>query len=339
MLMKILTVSNIVQLIKLVGVDDFVATVIEALRDDFKRWSDFHLSSRHAVHFQNGVIELMPCADDTFYTFKYVNGHPKNPHLGKLCVVAIGQLSDSKTGYPLMLSEMTLLTAVRTAATGALAAQYLARENASSLTLIGTGAQAEFQVIAFNCLFPLQSLFYFDVDSVTMHKFSQNMAATQLQLIACDSIRQAVASSDIVITATAAKTRQNLFHYQDILPGTHIHAMGGDCPGKTEFNAKLIRQCKVVVEYKPQSIGEGEMQQCPDYPVYAELWELLCEKKPGRVNDQEITLFDSVGFALEDYSVLRVVYQLAQQHQIGTEFSMVPELTDPKNLFGVLDTV
>lgn len=336
--MKILTVSDIVQLIKLVGVDDFVATVIEALRDDFKRWSDFHLSSRHAVHFQNGVIELMPCADDTFYTFKYVNGHPENPHLGKLCVVAIGQLSDSKTGYPLMLSEMTLLTAVRTAATGALAAQYLARDNASSLTVIGTGAQAEFQVIAFNCLFPLQSLYYFDVDAVAMHTFSQNMAATQLQLIACDSISQAVASSDIVITATAAKKRQNLFRYQEILPGTHIHAMGGDCPGKTEFSAELIRQCKVVVEYKPQSICEGEMQQCPDYPVHAELWELLCEKKPGRVNDQEITLFDSVGFALEDYSVLRVVYQLAQQYQIGTEFSMVPALTDPKNLFGVLDT-
>ena len=334
--MKILTVDDVVQLIMLVGIDRFITTVIEALHDDFKRWSDFHLSARHAVHFPYGVIELMPCADDDFYAFKYVNGHPQNPRAGKLSVVAIGQLSDSRTGYPLMLSEMTLLTAVRTAAVGALAAQYLAREHAVSLAVIGTGAQAEFQVIAFNCLFPLQAVYFYDIDPLAMHKFSDNLAALSLQQLACHSITEAVASADIVATATAAKARQNLFVFQDILPGTHIHAMGGDCPGKTEFSAELIRQCKVVVEYKPQSIDEGEMQQCAEYPVHAELWELVCNKKPGRINDQEITLFDSVGFALEDYSILRVVYQLAQRYQLGMECTMVPELSDPKNLFGLL---
>ena len=335
--MKILTVSDVVKLIKLVGIDHFIETVIEALHNDFKRWNDFHLSARHAVHFPQGVIELMPCADDEFYTFKYVNGHPRNPLTGKQCVVAIGQLSDSRTGYPLMLSEMTLLTAVRTAAVGALAAQYLARNNAASLAVIGTGAQSEFQVIAFNCLFPLQSLSYFDIDSQAMLKFSHNLATLQLQQHACDSIVEAISSVDIVISATAAKMRQSLFDYQDLSPGTHIQAMGGDCPGKTEFSAELIRQCKVVVEYTPQSIDEGEMQQCANDPVHAELWELVCDKKPGRSNNQEITLFDSVGFALEDYSILRVVYQLAQQHQLGTEIAMVPELADPKNLFGLFD--
>lgn len=335
--MKILTVSDVVHLIRLVGLEFFIDAVIEALRVDFKRWTDFHLSSRHAVHFKQGVIELMPCADERYYTFKYVNGHPGNPQLGKLCVIAIGQLSDSKTGYPLMISEMTLLTAVRTAAVGTLAAQYLARNDAVTLAIIGTGAQAEFQVMAYHRLFSLQSLYYFDIDPMAMQKFSRNLASMPFQHVACHSISDVVANADIVVTATAAKSRQNLFELQDIQPGTHLHAMGGDCPGKTEFSANLVRQCKVVVEYKPQSIEEGEMQQCPDYPVYAELWELISGVKPGRVNNQEITLFDSVGFALEDHSVLRVVYKLALEYQLGMECPMVPELSNPKNLFGLLD--
>lgn len=335
--MKILTVSDVVHLIKLVGLESFVDRVIEALRADFTRWSDFHLSSRHAVHFQYGVIELMPCADDCYHAFKYVNGHPDNPQSGKSCVVAIGQLSDSRTGYPLMLSEMTLLTAVRTAAVGVLASKYLARNNASSLAMIGTGAQAEFQVVAYHHLFGLQRLYYFDIDPLAMQKFEQNLASMPFHRIACQSIAEAIASSDIVVTATAAKAHQSLFELKDIRPGTHIHAMGGDCPGKTEFSADLIRQCKVVVEYKPQSLQEGELQQCPDYPAHAELWELITGVMPGRVNNQEITLFDSVGFALEDYSILRVVYQLARQYQLGTECLMIPELANPKNLFGLLN--
>ncbi|HFD11037.1 MAG TPA: ornithine cyclodeaminase [Crenotrichaceae bacterium] len=335
--MKILTVNDIVHLIQLVGLNHFFDIVIKALHSDFKRWSDFQLSPRHAVHFKDGVIELMPCADNDFYTFKYVNGHPQNPQFDKLCVVAIGQISDCRTGYPLLLSEMTLLTAVRTAAVGALVAQYLSRAKVESLAMIGTGTQAEFQVIAFHHVFPFQTLYYYDIDPFAMQKFSYNLASMPFQIIPCRSIIEAVVNSDIVITATAAKARQKLFSIEDIQPGTHIHAMGGDCPGKTEFSAELVRQCKVVVEYIPQSIEEGELQQCMDYAIHAEVWELVCGIKPGRVDNQEITLFDSVGFALEDYSILRVVDQLARQYQLGTEFHMLPELADPKNLFVLLN--
>ncbi len=123
--------------------------------------------------------------------------------------------------------------------------------------------------------------------------------------------------ADIVITATAAKKRQSLFEFEDISSGTHIHAMGGDCPGKTELSAEFLNQVKLVVEYKPQSLVEGEVQQCEADLIYAELWELVCKNKPGRQNNQEITLFDSVGFALEDYSILRVVYELGKRTSTG----------------------
>ncbi len=335
--MKILTVNDIRKLIQIIGLENFFKRVIKALEEDFSRWHEFILSPRHAIHYSHGVIELMPCADQQHYTFKYVNGHPGNPLEGKLTVVAIGLLSSAGSGYPLMISEMTLLTAFRTAATGVLAAKYLAREDTKSLAIIGTGAQSEFQVMAFAGFFQLEEIRFFDTDPEAMVKFSQNLSGQKFTLLPCSSITEAVRHADMVITATAAKKRQSLFEFEDISTGTHIHAMGGDCPGKTELSAEFLNQVKVVVEYKPQSVFEGEVQQCDAHLIYAELWELVCKHKPGRLNNQEITLFDSVGFALEDYSIIRAVYDLAKECQLGTELPLIPELIDPKNLFGLVN--
>ena len=336
--MKILAVTDIQKLIKIIGLANFFKRVITALEEDFGRWSEFILSPRHGTLYPHGVIELMPCADQQHYAFKYVNGHPDNPLKGKLTVVAIGLLSDVGSGYPLMISEMTLLTAFRTAATGVLAAKYLAREDAKSLAIIGTGAQAEFQVYGFAGFFQLEEVRFFDTDPQAMVKFSRNLSGQKFTLIPCSSIIEAVRHADIVITATAAKRRQSLFEFEDISPGTYIHAMGGDCPGKTELSGEFLNQVKLVVEYKPQSLVEGEVQQCAADLIYAELWELVCKNKPGRQNNYEITLFDSVGFALEDYSILRVVYELAKEYQLGAELPLIPELNDPKNLFGLLSS-
>ncbi|MCH9699521.1 MAG: ornithine cyclodeaminase [Gammaproteobacteria bacterium] len=333
--MKILTVDDVVKLINEIGLQSFISYVIDALRQDFKRWSAFNLSARHATQFKNGVIELMPCSDQVWYSYKYVNGHPVNTQQGKLSVVALGQLSDSQTGYPLLLTEMTVLTAIRTAAIGAMAARYLANSQAQSLAIIGTGSQSEFQICAYQTVFPLQRVYYFDRDSQAMDKFAANLSNLGVQLIPCQSLQEAVNQAEIVITATAARCRQTLFSLEDLKPGTYIHAIGGDCPGKTELPADLIRQSKVVVEYLPQSLQEGEVQNCSKDAVYAELWELACGSKPGRENAQEITVFDSVGFALEDYSILRVVYLLSEHHTIGTNLPMIPELDDPKNLYSL----
>ena len=108
----------------------------------------FILQLFFCVVSSQGVIELMPICDDEYYAFKYVNGHPYNPQSNKLTVVAVGMLSQVKDGYPLMISEMTLLTALRTAGTSALAARYLAKPNSKVMAMIGTGSQSEFQVIA-----------------------------------------------------------------------------------------------------------------------------------------------------------------------------------------------
>ncbi len=335
-MMKILTLSDVQTLIHKVGLKFLFQRLTESMIVDFGRWNDFYLSPRHATYYEHGVIELMPCSNDRLYSFKYVNGHPENPDQGKLSVVALGQLNEVSSGYPLMISEMTLLTAIRTAVTGVLAAKYLARRDSRNLAIIGTGAQAEFQVMGFANFFPLEKVYFYDSDNSAMKKFKKNLTGENFKLIACQSISETVSSADIVVTATAAKKHQCLFKIEDIAPGTHIQAMGGDCPGKTELDANLLVQSKVVVEYTPQSQLEGEMQQRPKNGIYAELWELVCDKKPGRINEQEITVFDSVGFALEDFSILRVFYELASEYQLGTELTLIPELDDPKNLYGLI---
>ena len=334
--MKLIDINILFKIINKISLNTFFLKLIQTLEEDFSRWHEFNKSARHATYSANGVIELMPCSDKQFYSFKYVNGHPSNTKINKLCVAAFGMLSDAQNGYPLMISEMTFLTAIRTAATGALAAKYLARKNSSHLAIIGNGAQAEFQVLAFNSIFPITTISFYDIDKSAMDKFSYNMRTFNFQLVACSSIKQCIQNADIIITATAAQKRINLFSIDQIKPGTHIHAMGGDSPGKTEFNKEILEQSKVVVEYFEQSLHEGEIQQADKSIVYAELWEIIQAKKIARENDFEITFFDSVGFALEDFSVLRLVYQLSEQMQLGKEVNLIPQLDNVKDLFGCL---
>ncbi|MES9852091.1 MAG: ornithine cyclodeaminase [Candidatus Thiodiazotropha sp. L084R] len=335
--MKVITINALRQIINQVGLHRFLNEVILSLEEDLRRWNEFHKSPRHATHYPQGAIELMPCSDDNLYAFKYINGHPTNTRRGKLSVIGLGLLADTDSGYPLMLSEMTLLTAFRTAAVTALGAKYLARSDSRSLALVGTGAQAEFQVLACQALLPLESIYYYDLDIKAMDKFAANARKHVERVVPCKNIAEAVNNADIVITATAAKQRAQLISREMISPGVHIHALGGDCPGKTELDPELLRLCKIVVEYLPQSKHEGEIQNLSDISVHGELWELVTGRKSGRQNEHEITLFDAVGFALEDFSILRLVYQLASELGIGDELALIPSVSDPKNLFNLLD--
>lgn len=337
--MIFLSVDDVVVLLNEIGLEAFLPKVISSLKADFSRWEDFHKTARHATHYPHGVIELMPCADQQYYGFKYVNGHPENPVQDKLSVFAFGVLTDVSCGYPLLLTEMTLLTAVRTAATAALAASYLANAESSRIALVGTGAQSEFMTLALKTQFPLEEVAYFDIDQAAMKKFAHNLQSSNLKLKAAKSVKAAVKGADIVITATAAKLKAELITNEMIEPGQCFLGLGGDCPGKTEFSTDVLDHCKIVVEYLPQSLIEGEIQNYSENKVHAELWEIIRGKKPGRESKTEITLFDSVGFALEDFSILKLIYEMHQNGDIkrGTSLSIVPNIADPKNLFGMLE--
>jgi ornithine cyclodeaminase len=324
------------------GAAAFIEELGAEIEADYRRWNDFDKSPRHAVHSPVGVIELMPISDGKLYSFKYVNGHPKNTAEGLLTVTAFGVLADVDTGYPLLLSELTLTTALRTAAMSALAARWMARRDSRVMALIGNGAQSEFQSIAFHHQLGIRELRLYDVDPDATAKLERNLAALDLpglRVVRCGSAGEAARGADVVTTATADKRNAIILMPDMIEPGMFLNAVGGDCPGKTELHGDILRRpdARVVVEYEPQSRVEGEVQQMPaDFPVI-EFADVLAGRAAGRADDREVTIFDSVGFALEDFSSLRYLHRLHREERGGhAAIDLVPALEDPKDLFALL---
>lgn len=335
---RYIDVAAIEEMIVSRGLDRILPELADYIRHDYLRWSDFEKSARLASHSANGVIELMPITDGRLYSFKYVNGHPRNTADRLLSVMGFGVLADVATGYLLLLSEFTLTTALRTAATSALAAQVMARRDAHRMALVGNGAQGEFQALAFYHLLGIREIRAYDVDARATRKLIANLAALpDLTVVAADSVAQAVRGADIVTTVTADKRKAQVLLPEMIEPGMHLNAVGGDCPGKTELHVDILKDARIVVEFEPQTRIEGEIQQlAPDRPVL-HLWEVLQGRQAGRATDSEVTLFDSVGFALEDFSALRYIYDLSRDYQTaGSWLDLIPEPVDPKNLYALL---
>ena len=335
-------VSRVRELLARRGVARFIEELAAEIEADFLRWDTFEKSPRHATHSSVGVIELMPASDGRLYAFKYVNGHPKNTQAGLLTVTAFGVLADVDTGYPLLLSELTLTTALRTAATSALAAQRMARKDSRVMALIGNGAQAEFQTIAFHHLLGIREVRLFDTDPGATDKLERNLARLHLaglKVVRCNSTAAAVAGADIITTATADKRNAIILTPELIAPGVHLNAVGGDCPGKTELHRDILLRpdVRVVVEYEPQSRIEGEIQQMDASYAVCEFSAVLAGRVPGRAHEREVTLFDSVGFALEDFSALRYLRRIHHEERgAHARVDLLPEPADPKDLFGCL---
>lgn len=333
---RFLSARQVAAIVRARGLAECVAGVAANIDEDFRRWDVFEKCARVASHSRDGVIELMPVTDGTTYAFKYVNGHPKNHRYGLPTVMAFGVLADVATGMPVLVSELTLATALRTAATSAVAARALARADARTMAIIGNGAQSEFQALAFHHLLGIERFHLYDVDARATDKLVANLARLGIAARRFASTAEAVRGCDIVTTVTADKTRATILTADMIEPGMHINALGGDCPGKTELAPEVLQMGPVVVEFEPQSRIEGDVQQMPeDFPVI-ELWEVLCARKPGRRSRDEVTIFDSVGFALEDYSALRYLRDAALELGLGDTLELVPALADPRNLFGLL---
>ncbi len=334
-------VSDLARLVNRVGTGEFIERLAAEIEQDYRRWGEFEKSARLASHSAVGVIELMPTSDGKLYSFKYVNGHPKNTAAGLLTVTAFGVLADVETGYPLLLSELTITTALRTAAMSALAGRHLARADSRTMALIGNGAQSEFQALAFHRMLGIRELRLFDTDARATSKLEENLRSLpelhDLHVSRAASTADACRGADIVTTVTADKRNAVILTPPMIAAGMHLNAVGGDCPGKTELHADLLRMknLDVFVEYEPQSRIEGEIQQMPaDFPV-TEFANIVRGTARGRTDAAQITVFDSVGFALEDYSALRFLHGLLNEERgAARQIDLVPELVNPKDLYG-----
>lgn len=330
------SVENMLRLVLHLGVESVIRDLVAEIEADFRRWELFDKTPRVASHSDIGVIELMPTSDGESYGFKYVNGHPSNTKQGLQTVTAFGLLADVATGYPVLLSEMTILTALRTAATSAMAAKWLAPAGAATMALIGNGAQAEFQALGFKAVCGVTEVRLYDIDPEATAKCARNLAGLGLRVVSCATPEEAILGAEIITTCTADKQYATILTDNMVGAGVHINAVGGDCPGKTELHKDILSRASVFVEYPEQTRIEGEIQQMPADFAVTELWEVIAGKTKGRTDPREITLFDSVGFAIEDFSALRYIRAKLAETGLFTQLDMIADPDDPRDLFGMI---
>ncbi|MEO1342924.1 MAG: ornithine cyclodeaminase [Pseudomonadota bacterium] len=335
-LVPFVSVENMMRLVHHIGIEEMLRGLADYIELDFKRWELFDKTPRVASHSAEGVIELMPTSDGEVYGFKYVNGHPKNTKEGLQTVTAFGLLADVDTGYPVLLSEMTVLTAMRTAATSALVARYLAPEASTTMAMIGNGAQAEFQSLAMKAICGIKTVRLYDIDPAATQKAAANLSDMGLEVVACRSAADAMEGAQIITTCTADKQYATILTDNMIGEGVHINAIGGDCPGKTELAPGVLHRSDIFVEYPEQTRIEGEIQQLADDHPVTELWQVMTGQAEGRKCAKQITLFDSVGFAIEDFSALRYVLGQIKGTGLFFELDLLADPDDPRDLFGML---
>jgi ornithine cyclodeaminase len=222
----------------------------------------------------------------------------------------------------------------------AVAAKWLAPKGAATMAMIGNGAQAEFQALAFKAICGITEVRLYDIDPVATRKCAANLAGSGLKVVSCTSAEEAILGAQIITTVTADKQNATILTDNMVGSGVHINAVGGDCPGKTELHGDILLRSDIFVEYPPQTRIEGEIQQLdPDYPV-KELWQVITGQIDGRADQKAITLFDSVGFAIEDFSALRYVLKqlktLPKSLRLSEDLDMIADPDEPRDLYGML---
>ncbi len=267
----------------------------------------------------SGDYRAMPAYIDGVAGIKWVSVYPNNPKHGLPTVIATIILNDSNTSVPLAMVDGTYLTSARTGAAGAVAAKYLAKKNASVMGLIGAGAQAKTQLIATKHAVPgITKVKVYDPRQAVAKAFAEELSAQLgVNIEVCASIQEA-ADSDIVVTTTPSRTPVLLKKH--VKPGTHINAIGADAEGKQEIESELMQICKIVVDDSAQACHSGEVNvplSCgaiSESNIYGALGDIIAGKIPGRQNDDEITVFDSTGLAIQDIACAKLVYEKAKKN-------------------------
>ena len=324
------------------GRDDLRAVVIprelvDALADAFRA----HAARRTRVPTRttvpvtdDGLLLLMPAVlaapghDGPALGTKLVTYYRENRRRGHPTLYASYLLMDGATGQPLALLEGTVLTGLRTGATSALAARHLARADSRRVACLGAGVQAGFQLRCLAATLPLERVTVVGRDAGRARAFAAAMSAELgIAVDVGTDARRAVRDADVVTCATTSATP--VVTGAELRPGTHVDAVGAFRPDTRELDTETIRRARVVVDTYEGALAEAGDLLIPlaegavtRAHVAAELAELVTGRRPGRTRTEEITVFKSVGFALEDLTAARLAYARARARSVGTEVTL-----------------
>jgi ornithine cyclodeaminase/alanine dehydrogenase len=239
-------------------------------------------------------------------------------------------LFDAKSGALICVMDGSLILGLRTGASGAVSVKALARKNARTIASIGTGNQARMQIRAINEIMKIEEIHAWDNNRDTLSKYKTDIESEfGIPVIAASSKKEAVEQADILITTTRGKG--SLVEADWVKPGTHIVAIGTDQQGKQELDPEIFRNAKIVVDSISQCTEKGETWHplnrniIAKGDIHGEIGEVLLGRKPGRESDDEITIFDSTGMAIQDNTTASKIYQNAIANNVGTFFQFFEE--------------
>ncbi|MDD5167771.1 MAG: hypothetical protein PHN75_03060 [Syntrophales bacterium] len=276
------------------------------------------------LNLDGGDLRVMPAylhsQDFHIAGIKSVTVHPQNASHGLPTVMAVIVLNDPGTGFPLAIMDGTYLTGMRTGAAGALAVKYLSRKDAKSAGFVGCGVQARSQL---SCILEVRRLtkikvWQFKGDEKSAWQFKDWVEKTYARDVMISADMDEVTNDvDILITSTPSRTPL----VKSVSAGTHINAIGADAPGKQEISPKILKEAKVVVDDWTQASHSGEINvpykasQITKSDICAELGKIVAGKALGRTSEEDITIFDATGLAIQDVSCAHAVYEVLKDTQ------------------------
>jgi ornithine cyclodeaminase len=275
----------------------------------------------------HGVSLFMPAylPDTGAAGAKVVSVNPGNRALGLPVINAVVLAIDPVTGRPLALMDGTWLTALRTGAVGGLAADLLAREDASTVALFGAGVQARTQLEAVRCVRPIREVRVVSRSGASADALIAELSGVEARRV--DDPDTAVRGADIIITATSSATP--VFDGSRVEPGTHVTGVGSFTTEMREVDTALIRRARIIVDQRAAIMDEAGDIVGPirdgdvdESVIAAEIGEVVLGSAPGRTSVDQITFFKSVGNAAQDVAVAARVLEVAERLELGTVFEL-----------------
>lgn len=325
--MLVLNQQQVKKIIPLSKIGVVVACVQNAFGDYGKGLVQMPCKQYLYFNENNGDLRVMPSYSSVLKMAgtKIVNVHPDNPKKGLATVMASIILNDPKNGLPVAMMDGSYITAMRTGSAGAVAAKYLAREDANTMGVVGAGVQSIYQIAATAKVRKLKDIVVFDVNPKAAQALVKTMAKEKIK-VRVGSAEEACGQE---IIATTTPVRKWIVKKEWIKPGTHINAIGADAEGKEELDPQILKSAKVVIDDWAQAAHSGEINVplkngvITKEDIYAGMGDIVAGKKAGRTSNEEITVFDSTGLGLQDLYTAVAVLKLAKRAKIGKEIAII----------------
>ncbi|HVF46601.1 MAG TPA: ornithine cyclodeaminase family protein [Pyrinomonadaceae bacterium] len=306
---------------------------IEAVEDAFRRYAlgQTRPPGILGVHATGGGFHIkagiMDQHERSYFVAKTNANFPNNRATGLPTIQGVIVVCDALNGSVLGLMDSIEITIIRTGAATAVAAKYLARENAKTALMCGCGSQGRISLEAIMKVRKLERAFAYDLDAGQASRFAEIMSAEiGIDVTPVPAVAKAARASDISVTCTTA--REYFLLREHIMPGTFIAAVGADSEEKRELEPALLSTSKIVTDISEQSATIGELHHALEDgcvslgDVHAELGEIVAGKRAGRTSEDEIIIFDSTGMALQDAAAAAIVYERALELGLGTRIDL-----------------